>query len=1535
MSGKSVYKRIFRRIMQLLLILLILAVVSSVSLIILSQSKDFRHWAIEKILLLAESSLEANIAIDDIQFASLEGIEVYDFTMIAAGDTLASARKIAVDIDLLQVFDGDYIVRNAAIYSPRIKLLRSAADSSWNFEHIAKPSEDTTKSDAKLFLRLKRFALSDAYFIVKDSTAAPDSTGKFNPLDLAVADFDVELSALVNQADSLYRLDVEKISLREASNRLNLHKLAFFFELKPDGLKLENFSIATDNTNINIDARADSVNIFSPDQFDSTRFANMKTMNPFANSRLEFSADIRLDNPDDLQYFRAAPDAVNGDYSLNFELAGNLNRVKLNSLSLKSGSTLINIEGYAENLHDLDNIYYDAKILPSRIMRDELIARLPFFDASKIPKFEKLWIKRVTARGGGDYLRADLDIETALGSVKGEGEASGFKSENLQYSAKIEFEGVNPGLIASKEVLAGALNGSIVAEGAGTNLNSMNLTASLELRNSLFYKLSFESLDLQAHIDKGIIKLDTLGIRFARSVALDAFGDDDFKDKRFDERRPYIGANAGLDLRNAAKPRYYFNSDLIALDLTYLLNNPKLPELLSARFDVEGEGFELDSLSASVYAAVDECLFENKALIPFDLTIEADRFADGRKTLNVDSDFLNLDMTGKYEYSTLIPTMKAQGLYFAEHIKSKFKSVANSIAEADSSKKLKLEPIAEFAPIDISVVGQIRDIPALNLLTPDANVYFPSKFSFSLHSEAKKSHLSIDSIDIEQFAFESEKMKITTSPMKLKARLDMRLVDSVPRATNFSFYFGSDGKIAASDLIIEKPEVSIVYDGENAGYDLSAAVNNMIDFRGSGGASFYDDHIEATLDEVDISYMKQFTWTAAKPIIVSYGSNGASLEQFELVREGAERISAVAVVKDTIIEDATLQVSGVPLNDFLPFMPPKQRELIDSLQGSIDAAIVKISGAFASPKIETSLNAGGVGLNNLVFGDVATFLKYENRSIVGDAEISSDFNSERIDFFKISVNALPIDLSFANVKERFHRDFPIDIVATSEDLPLEMAAPFATGVQRLDGKLDMRLQAFGFYPDDLDYYGFLNIDKASFILEPTNIKYYLGGGINIEKDLITTDNLTLANDPGDGGGKAFINAELTLFEFKPERFDVKVKTKRLKVLSPASIKSSPMIYGDLDIATGANPIRIHGGLESPRLEGDISILSADLTMPQPVAAQSSKSNLQYVVENNNLRFYYNESDSSNLAKPPLKDAGQPEKRVDYAKAMGMDFRAFMPGRFTLTMDLGGIGQLYAEIGVSDPSEPLRYVKKPGEIMPELFGELVVFDRSTLKLYKIFNAEGNISFPTGSINNPALDLKASFSGQSFVGDAAKNYEVKIYITGTKENPNIRFDYSINGQPATGDSTSIAQDAIFLLLFNKTKQDFTQESSAYRDIGSSAANSIISKSLTDFVSGSRVFTSAEIDLGDFSTGGLDQAKIKLTGQLAGSVRWQIGGSVADFAGSNEISVEAPLSAFIRENLLNKVILQMTHSTIQANTQTYDQKDWEVKIKYGQSW
>ncbi|TAE24466.1 MAG: hypothetical protein EAZ92_13275 [Candidatus Kapaibacterium sp.] len=304
-----------------------------------------------------------------------------------------------------------------------------------------------------------------------------------------------------------------------------------------------------------------------------------------------------------------------------------------------------------------------------------------------------------------------------------------------------------------------------------------------------------------------------------------------------------------------------------------------------------------------------------------------------------------------------------------------------------------------------------------------------------------------------------------------------------------------------------------------------------------------------------------------------------------------------------------------------------------------------------------------------------------------------------------------------------------------------------------------------------------------------------------------------------------------------------------------------------------------------------------------------------------------------LTNAPLTFA----EKIDYA------LNVKLKGNFSVTMEWGPFEQLVANLAQENPETPLRYIKTPDRPDEhQLFGDLILRDGSTYKYYRIFNASGKVAFNTGVMSNPRLSINAALRGQRTQPDRSgtSEYLVNLGITGTKKSPNLKMSYLLDNAPGVGDSVKIQNDAIMLLLFGRTQDEFAIGSGVGEAITQNSS-SLASRLLTDLLQGTGVVRSADIFFAGGRTGSpleLQQARVQFTGEISNlGVLWQIGNDIGTNTPNTSFSIDIPFRSFLDQELFRNIVLQITRSAVTANSSVFmrQQREWEVKLGARNSW
>jgi hypothetical protein len=131
--------------------------------------------------------------------------------------------------------------------------------------------------------------------------------------------------------------------------------------------------------------------------------------------------------------------------------------------------------------------------------------------------------------------------------------------------------------------------------------------------------------------------------------------------------------------------------------------------------------------------------------------------------------------------------------------------------------------------------------------------------------------------------------------------------------------------------------------------------------------------------------------------------------------------------------------------------------------------------------------------------------------------------------------------------------------------------------------------------------------------------------------------------------------------------------------------------------------------------------------------------------------FYNSIQSAKTAQVLYQDSAYKNARIpnpsgrSLLDVIDVDTEIRFVGPFQVNMSFGVLETLKARIGQINPNQPLRYVQNIEE-GKKLYGNLRVEEGSTYSFYRTFNATGTLSFPTGDIKNPSLELQAILNSQ---------------------------------------------------------------------------------------------------------------------------------------------------------------------------------------------
>jgi hypothetical protein len=1495
----------------------------SILLVILAQFRFFRNFALENTLKFVNNELIAKIEIDDLTFFDVQGIHFYGVRLIADGDTLANVPELIIDVNYELLFDQKVTVNRVIFKNPTIRLLRNSVDSLWNYDKIALSTDTTTTGPSPWVIDVKKLELRDGTFLRYDSTISYINYAMMDYDHISLDNFNLVLSAKVKLETNDFYAEIRKLNGFENYSRMRIQDISTKLILNPEIIAAKDFKAKLNESDFEINVEMTKFNVFD-------------TINPPDIEKAHFYLDAKGLNIEDsvIQKFASIPIKFGKSANIWLDATGTLSKMSVKRVNLETGNSDIKISGELKSLLDMDKFEYEFSLDDTKITRKDILDMLSNLDLKDIPEFGDAYTKRLYVKGFIDSVYMDADIKTKIGHLIGKAGVN-YASDKIKYFADFNVKNLYLSPLTKSVKLDGILNGRIAAKGSGTDLNNIKVDLVTNLYDSQIYGTHFKKFQTGISGANKKFRFDSLYVEFPRSQNI--LPDDKYM--IYDDNKSYITLSGNIDFNDMKKPIYELDIKLNGLNFKEILDNKTLPDYLTGDFSINASGIDPDSLEGDFSGKFEEMSFTDRAFFPFSINANLKRGTGIDRNLVINSDLIDLEMSGSYRFSDLFDGIVAQGKHVAEYVVNKLESFnpKNLIVQDSVSKHHYVQNITEFPDVDAKLKVNITDLSPLNIFIDSISIYSGVSFEAVISSNKQQSIVFIDSLKLVNFAYKSSGMNIKTLGLRFQSSLITTITDSKPKIELLTINMDNTQDLRFNDLELDSAYTNLAFDGNNLDYSVGSFINNYLRLYSKGKLEIGNSFLKLNADSIKFSFNNTFFWNNTKPVKINSSLSSINIEDFSIERKAGETIFLKGAINDDKAKDIVLDISNLPVTDFLPLAGEAVVKQFAGMKFNIDTLRVRINGDLKKPKIITSIFADSLVLSNYKIGNINGRLIHNETYIHGYFDVITPLLGNK-KTLNIDVNYLPVylgtnsEIPFMNTKKS------MDIRLKAMAMPLELLKPFAVGLSELSGFIDANLVVEGNIDDGLVYSGTANSTKTRLRVENTNIAYNAELNVDFNKDKVTLTKVLLKNIPEDERfgrlGKAEVTGTVDLDGFDIGNLDIYVTAERLLVMSDATMVTMPDMYGDFIISTDNIPLRFYGPLDKPNLDGNVNIYYAHLKMPMETKKSMVRTYLTYRRIGDIVRVQSTTVKDSTISTKHEKKEGIAPSIADL---INYNLSAKILGQFIVEMDMNLIGSMYAVIATSDKTRALRYVKDRNDDNGKLFGEVVVKDQSTIKSWKQFTTSGVINFPTGSIENPLLDLSATHTGTMMENGMRKQFIVKMYITGFKDNPKVSFKYYIDQIEGTGSQEQINEDALYLLTLGRTKSGSggSLNNSIFNEGMASGVSNFATKALSELLMTTGVIQSAEFD---FQGGAMNlgEATLRLSGQLYGGISWTVGGTVADLSSNNQITIDIPASEFSNNPFWSNFVLQLSkasNNNVLANSQ--DAKNWEVKIKLGSSW
>ena len=1525
---KLTIKKIGKKIFYFFLIMIFSIALFCFSI---ANSTTFRQFIIGKTTTFVSNFLVADIQIKDIRFDRIYGIAIEELKIITANDTLASIEKTIIDLNFEKIiFENKIVVNSIELQNPKIKLLRSEIDSIWNFAKIAKPSTSTSPPDTTpnaTVINVNSVKIKNGSFVYWDSVATWQPYSKINFVKMAWENLELDLqNTVIDIGNSSYSTFIASVAAKEIHSEMDIKKLRTNAKISKDGIEAKKTLIKFDDCKITFDAEMRNFNVFGTS----------------AESKIEkavMSIDMKLENfnPKFIDNFAIIPVEIGFVKKMSVQAKGTLEEMIIPKITVDMERSHIELENArTTNLLNPEKLTYEGTVNSTFIQRSDFPKILKNIDLTAVPNFLHSHITNTKIVGNLDSVSANLNLKTGIGNVNGSA-AICFSAVPMRYSVDLQTTNLNIANLINQPQIKTNLNSTVKIIGKDFEPEKLNATVAIELNNSQINEFFIpNSKILLDYCENNILKFEEFLITFNDSFS--GFGDDFLDNKSLKKSKIIISGE--VDLKDFQSPNIDVIVDAKNINLSSLLDDKLFPAAISSIVKINSKGLDFNKMQANVVVDFSEINFVDKSMFPF--KIDAEIFTDiaGSKPnfINIlaNNDFgkiMDLRLKGDFSMEVFTEGIAKKSEQIINNLSDRIEGIVSNFVRNQKIQQRKIEHLTSFPKSNFDVFLDARTLNFLDFFVDSLTVNSASIFTkIKFKSDSNFSQIKIDTMNINSFDLKYKDSEIMIDKLHLATDISVGIFDSIPKISSMGINLSVLNMLRFSGINIDSLRFSVNYENDEYCFNLQAIYDSLIFTKLDGGFKIDKNDLNIFFDSLIVIYENE-KWFNSKQVQIDYDNHGLTVNDFVLSRKNKEQIVLTGGLQEESLNNLNILITNFEFNDLnkLVFSPLKMEHL--PVNSRMDTLNILLTGTFDNPKITSLISLRNLRYERQFIGHFRGSFSYEDEKISGRARIFDNSDQNR---FLMNVRSLPIYLGFDTTKNQFPEDKPLDITVRMDNLSTKVLTPFVPEIDNLSGTVNGRITVGGFLPDKYDYSGNISLENVGFRLIPTNMEYTTFGNIDIKKDKIEFDKLRIRNKASDlRNGEALVSGKIKLEKFDLKNIDISLTARQFQILSEKTALSMPFFYGKMVIATEERPLRFHGTLTEPNLDGTVTIVSADMKMPQVLNEEVIKREQKFTYINKDvLRVTVTSTidsaklDSINNAKLEEEKRhnqnGTPQGSIVDLLNIDLSVRI---RQFSIALDLGAmIGQIFARIGTTDPRTPLQYVKNRNQPEANIFGgDLEILAGSTVQIGRTMSARGTITFPSARLSRPVLNLLA----EAKIKDQNTNYIVELKITGTPAEPKLAFSYSIDGVPVTGDNEKITRDALMILVTGSLGS-----SNILGEGANMAFSQFASRNLTDLLLGTLgagVVQSANLK---FEGDGFDVADISISGTIYGVATWTIGGKIQDISSNYSISIDIPIN--INNDILNNILLQISHATDIYNS-NFDRnaKNWEVKLKFGGHW
>jgi hypothetical protein len=934
--------------------------------------------------------------------------------------------------------------------------------------------------------------------------------------------------------------------------------------------------------------------------------------------------------------------------------------------------------------------------------------------------------------------------------------------------------------------------------------------------------------------------------------------------------------NGKVDFIKSDDPFFELNTEIEKINLAEILSDSSLKSRINMNLDMEGRGFDVDSMNLFLVMDIADSYFSNFNIDSTRFILDVRRNDNGNKILNLISKVVDFTISGNYKLSSLIKTIGTDVNLVVNQVKKKLSEPLDLETEISDSKLNQTETLTN-QKFEAKLLLDFKDFVPLKIDEKNS-IEIGGEISGNLLSKENFLFLNLNSdINYLKFLTENDLFFIT------KSNINLSLKQFTSLEENFSTQLSSD--INSERIYFGKNiynfATSLSFDSDSINFSAKGFFEDFLSFNFTSYNQIFQDKISSNIDNLVLNF-KGIPITNNEEIKLSYSKGDIEINQFKLnLAEGLFSSKGIfGRTTDGLVEFSVRDLNGNTVLDRLLNLPASSK--INS-QVKISG---KVTGNFNNPRLELNSDIDNVIINDNLFGSIKSDISYSDQNVKVDFKLIEQIADKIIERLTI-VGNIPLKNSGED-EDSLKSNKEIELKLIADDLNLSPLGKIFPQVEIKNGFIESEVYINGTLKKPY-IVGYVNLNDI--VVRPSfnNLDYYINSSVYWDDEIINIEKASITNEANlRYGGTIQSDGYIKLKELSLDSISIKANGK-LKLLDQISKEVNQFVYGDLAVETKSDII-FSLTKDEINLNLPISITKADLVLPLSRSAYSNTSDIIY-------RF------ASSIEKSDVES--ELDKLIEEYESRRRTFSSSNGSRLlNYNIDVGISNEAKVVVVLSKElnqdliallSGNIAIISKDG--IERTSGQFNLLEGSKLSFIKTFEARGNVRFE--KLDNPLLDITATYRDYIYpVTESGTSQEqevaVKIKLKGPLSELNQNFVRDPNNigvyigteniQKEQRDESKTPTDALFFVIAGKFTDGATlQERSTVASTATSFAGSIIGNFLNQYL-GDYV---RSVQLRQFG----DQTKFSLIGKV-GNFRYEIGGTTEVFQDLSRANVKIEL-------------------------------------------